>query len=61
MINTVTKIYDNFTNEFSGYQVTYTSSNVLASVPLDEANTDYQTIQEWISDGGTVIDNGGGE
>jgi len=57
MINTVTKIYDNFTNEFSGYQVTYTNSNVLASVPLDEANTDYQAIQEWIADGGTVIDN----
>ena len=26
-------------------------------VPLDEANTDYQAIQEWIADGGTVIDN----
>ena len=24
-------------------------------------NRDYQTIQEWIADGGTVIDNGGGE
>jgi hypothetical protein len=30
-------------------------------VPLDEANTDYQAIQEWIAEGGTVIDNGGGE
>jgi hypothetical protein len=54
MINTVTKIYDNFTNEFSGYQITYTNSNVLASVPLDEANTDYQAIQEWIAEGGTL-------
>ena len=26
-------------------------------VPLDEANTDYQEIQKWIADGGTVIDN----
>jgi len=26
-------------------------------VPLDEANTDYQAIQEWIADGNTVIDN----
>jgi hypothetical protein len=26
-------------------------------VPLDEANTDYQEIQQWIADGGTVIDN----
>ena len=26
-------------------------------VPNDEANTDYQAIQKWIADGGTVIDN----
>ena len=31
-------------------------------VPLhDTNNTDYQEIQQWIADGGTVIDNGGGE
>ena len=30
-------------------------------IPLEPNNTDYQTIQEWIADGGTVIDNGGGE
>ena len=27
------------------------------TVPLDVANADYQAIQEWIADGGTVIDN----
>ena len=26
-------------------------------IPFDEANTDYQAIQQWIADGGTVIDN----
>jgi len=26
-------------------------------VPNNEANTDYQAIQQWIADGGTVIDN----
>jgi hypothetical protein len=26
-------------------------------VPLDEANSDYQAIQEWIAEGNTVIDN----
>ena len=26
-------------------------------VPLNPANTDYQTIQKWISEGGVVIDN----
>ena len=60
MINTVTKIY-NINNEFCSYQVTYVDSNIEKSVPLDEANTDYQEILTWIADGGTVIDNGGGE
>ena len=61
MINTVTKNYSAETNEFCSYQVTYINSSIVKSVPLDEANTDYQEIQEWIANGGTVIDNGGGE
>jgi hypothetical protein len=60
MINTVTKNY-NIHNEFCSYQVTYVNSNRVKSVPLDEANSDYQAIQEWIQEGNTVIDNGGGE
>jgi hypothetical protein len=56
MINTVEKYYSSITNEFSSYKVTYTDSSI-TFVPLDEANTDYQAIQEWIADGGTVIDN----
>ena len=59
MINTVTKNY--LDGEFVSYQVTYTNSNMVLSVPLNEANTDYQAIQTWIADGGTVIDNGGSE
>jgi hypothetical protein len=59
MINTVTKNYDGITNEFCSYQVTYVNSNRVKSVPLDEANKDYQAIQEWIAEGGVVIDNGG--
>ena len=54
MINTVEKNY--FENTFVSYKVTYTN-NIVSFVPLDEANTDYQTIQEWIADGGTVVDN----
>ena len=61
MIETVTKNYNSLNNEFCSYQVTYVNSNIVKSVPLDEANTDYQAIQTWIEDGGTVIDNGGGE
>ena len=59
MINTVEKIY-NLQNEFINYRMTLSDGKVW-SVPLDEANTDYQAIQEWIADGETVIDNGGGE
>jgi len=34
---------------------------ITKSVPMDEANSDYQVIKKWIADGGEVIDNGGGE
>ena len=56
MINTVKKIYDLLTNQSNVYKVTYQNGSV-KSVPLDEANTDYQAIQEWIAAGNTVIDN----
>ena len=59
MIDTITKNYVN--GKFVSYQVTYVNSNVVLSVPVDSDNTDYQEIQEWIAEGGTVIDNGGGE
>ena len=58
MIDTVEKIYQN--EIFSYYKLIKTNGKIY-QVPLDEANTDYQAIQEWIADGGTVIDNGGGE
>jgi len=59
-IQSVTKNY--FTDRFVSYSVVLISDNTLnISVPLDEANTDYQAIQEWIAEGNTVIDNGGGE
>jgi hypothetical protein len=59
MINTVEKIYSNvpvveFTNT---YKVTY-SDNTVKFVPLDEANTDYQEILEWVENGGVIVDNG---
>ena len=57
MINTITKNY--FSGKFVSYQVTYVDSNIEYSVPLDPANTDYQSIQKWIAEGYTVIDNGG--
>jgi len=57
MINTVEKIY-NLENVFCGYKVILIDSSILNFVPLDEANTDYQAIQEWVAiEGNTVIDN----
>ncbi len=38
-------------------KVTLENDNIIY-VPNDEANKDYQAIQQWISDGNTVIDNG---
>ena len=54
MINTVEKQY--IKNEFVSYKMILSDGKEF-SVPLDEANTDYQAIQEWIAEGNTVIDN----
>ncbi len=59
MIETVEKKYNPISNEFDTYKMI--KDGITYYVPLDEANTDYQAIQEWIADGGTVIDNGGSE
>jgi len=56
MIDTVEKKYDGINNTHNGYLITLTDGKVW-QVPLDEANTDYQAIQEWIAEGGVVIDN----
>jgi len=55
MISTVEKSY--FMGEFKSYRVIY-DNGIVSSVPLDPENTDYQAIQQWISEGNTVIDNG---
>ncbi len=55
MIDTIEKLYDE--ENFVNYKMTLTNGKVW-TVPLDEANTDYQAIQQWISEGNTVIDNG---
>ena len=50
----VEKLYDSF-NQFNCYKVII--NDIISFVPNDEANTDYQAIQEWIAAGNTVIDN----
>ena len=60
MINKVEKNYSLLDTNSFNFKVTNEDGTILY-VPNDEANTDYQAIQEWIADGGSVIDNGGGE
>ena len=58
IINTVTKQYSAIGNTFSSYQIEY-ENGITSFVPLDEANTDYQAIQEWAKiEGNNIIDNG---
>jgi hypothetical protein len=60
MITNVEKTYDIDGVTFNGYRMT--KHNIISLVPLDEANTDYQAIQEWVAiEGNEIIDNGGGE
>jgi len=56
MITQVEIIYCNVKNTKDMYKMT--RDGITSFVPLDEANTDYQAIQQWISEGNTVIDNG---
>jgi len=43
-----------FEGELVGYDITYVNSNFKKSVPINESNTDYQEIQEWIAKGNTL-------
>ena len=55
-IVSVEKHYGLDNDVFRNYKVTYNTDKT-CFVPLDTTNTDYQAIQQWIADGGTVIDN----
>ena len=56
MIDTVEKIYVD--GNFEIYRVTFENGKI-SNVPLDEANTDYQAIQEWAAiEGNNIIDLG---
>jgi len=56
MINTVKKNISPITGQLCSYRVTQTNSDIIKSVPLDPANTDYQAIQEWVAEGNTIAD-----
>ena len=58
MISTVEKKY----NEDStfNYEVNYQDGTIW-TVPHNESNRHYQEILEWVAQGNTITDNGGGE
>ena len=37
-------------------KVTFVGSDIEHFVPIDTANTDYQTVQEWVADGNTIAE-----
>ena len=59
MIQAVEKTYD-MNNNPNGYRVTFTDGTI-SGVPHDTANRHYQEILEWVAEGNTITDNGGGE
>ena len=56
-INSVTLIYDTILKlgERHSYKVIFDTDKI-CFVPLDEANTDYQAIQEWIAEGNKAME-----
>jgi|TARA_S200002703_G_scaffold79681_1_gene68640 hypothetical protein len=60
MINTVEKNYSDINENDFNYKVTYSNEEIIF-VPHNEANRHYQEILEWVAEGNTITDNGGGE
>lgn len=58
MISTVEQTYKD--GQSSNLKLTYDDGAILY-VPKDEANRHYQEILEWVAEGNTITDNGGGE
>ena len=63
MIQSVEQVYylnDDKVSVQGSLKTTYDNGIVLY-VPKDEANRHYQEVLEWIAEGNTITDNGGGE
>ena len=52
-IKSVKKQKDQFDNETNVLHVV-TQDNIICYVPIDENNTDYIAIQEWVAEGNTI-------
>ena len=53
MIQSVKKMNNPMNGQLGGYQMTL-SDGTISSVPLDEANTDYQNILKWVAEGNVI-------
>ena len=60
MIQSVEKKYDDNNVWHNSYVLTYTNGETW-DVPHDTENRHYQEILEWVAEGNTITDNGGGE
>ena len=60
MIQSVEKKYDDNNVWHNSYVLTYTNGETW-DVPHNEENRHYQEILEWVAEGNTITDNGGGE
>ena len=56
----VEKIYSPINNEFVYYKCDLSNGRKMA-IANNPDSPEYKLVQKWIADGGTVIDNGGGE
>ena len=53
MIQSVKKINNVYTGQLDSYLVTF-ADGIISTVPIDERNTDYQAILQWVADGNTI-------
>ena len=58
-ITSVLRVVDVRNTDLISYLVTTNEGKV--SVPENTDNRDYQEILEWVAEGNTITDNGGGE
>ena len=58
-INSAEYTYNPITNTKDGIKAVI--NGTMWIIPLDEANSDYQLLMEWVAEGNTITDNGGSE
>ena len=54
IIQSVKKMNDTYNNNNLDHYRLTTTDGIIMDVPLDEANTDYQEIQQWVTEGNTI-------